>query len=156
MININDVRSGMCIKYNDGLYLVLDQQHVKPGKGSAFVRTKLKNVHTGANIDVTFNAGIKVEKAILNKKEMQYLYNSGDDYIFMDMEDYSQIEVKKETLGNTVNYLKENLERVRVEPKKIVMGGLTFLEPIIFLELKDGSIMRFFRLDLDLEKWEDE
>ena len=104
MININDVRSGMCIKYNDGLYLVLDQQHVKPGKGSAFVRTKLKNVHTGANIDVTFNAGIKVEKAILNKKEMQYLYNSGDDYIFMD------IEVKKETLGNTVNYLKENLE----------------------------------------------
>ena len=110
MININDVRSGMCIKYNDGLYLVLDQQHVKPGKGSAFVRTKLKNVHTGANIDVTFNAGIKVEKAILNKKEMQYLYNSGDDYIFMDMEDYSQIEVKKETLGNTVNYLKENLE----------------------------------------------
>ena len=95
MININDVRSGMCIKYNDGLYLVLDQQHVKPGKGSAFVRTKLKNVHTGANIDVTFNAGIKVEKAILNKKEMQYLYNSGDDYIFMDMEDYSQIEVKE-------------------------------------------------------------
>ena len=110
MININDVRSGMCIKYNDSLYLVLDQQHVKPGKGSAFVRTKLKNVHTGANIDVTFNAGIKVEKAILNKKEMQYLYNSGNDYIFMDMEDYSQIEVKKETLGNTVNYLKENLE----------------------------------------------
>lgn len=109
MINVNDFKTGMTIAFEGNIYQVLEFQHVKPGKGAAFVRSKLKNLRTGANLDYTFAAGIKVEKAIVDKTEVEYLYNSGDTYVFMNMETYEQLELKKEQLGDDVNYLKENL-----------------------------------------------
>lgn len=110
MINVNDFKTGITISFEGNIYQVIEFQHVKPGKGAAFVRSKLKNLRTGANIDYTFAAGIKVEKAIVDKMAVQYLYNTGDTYVFMNMDTYEQIELKKEQLGNDVNYLKENLE----------------------------------------------
>lgn len=110
MINVNDFKTGVTIVVDDNPYQVIEFQHVKPGKGPAFVRTKLKNLRTGANIDYTFNAGIKVERALVEKKPMQYLYNAGDIYVFMDMETYEQIEINKQILEGYIDYLKENLE----------------------------------------------
>lgn len=110
MLNINDVKIGMSIKYDGNVYTVLETQHVKPGKGAAFVKAKVRNIKTGSIIEETFNSSAKVEQAILNKKKMSYLYHEGDDYYFMDLDDYSQISVKKDILGKNVNYLKENSE----------------------------------------------
>lgn len=110
MMNVNDFKNGMTIKLDGHIFQVIEFQHVKPGKGSAFVRSKLKNLRTGATIDYTFNAGIKVETARIEKKTMQYLYNSGNDYVFMNMSDYSQTEIDKSNFEEEVKYLKENLE----------------------------------------------
>lgn len=110
MINVNDFKTGITISFEGNLYQVLEFQHVKPGKGAAFVRSKLKNLRTGANIDYTFPAGIKVEKAVVDKTTVQYLYNAGEQYVFMNMETYEQIELSKQQLGDNVDYLKENLE----------------------------------------------
>ena len=93
MINVNDIKNGMTILYEGNIYQVIEFQHVKPGKGSAFVRTKLKNLRTNSTIDITFNAGIKIEKAHVTKNELQYLYNQGDIYVFMDNNTYEQIEI---------------------------------------------------------------
>ena len=109
MVNVNDFKNGMTIKIDGSLFSILEFQHVKPGKGPAFVRTKLKNLRTGATIDHTFNAGIKVETARIEKKAMQFLYQSGEDYVFMNMDDYSQIELNKKSLGDDAKYLEENL-----------------------------------------------
>lgn len=92
------------------IYQVLEFLHVKPGKGPAFIRTKIKNLRTGATIEKTFNTNIKLEKAIIDKQNAQYLYNSGDVYNFMNMETYEQIELTKEQLGDDALLLKENLE----------------------------------------------
>lgn len=110
MINVNDFKTGITIKYEGNIYTVIEFQHVKPGKGAAFVRTKLKNLRTGSTIEITFNSAVKVELARIEKKQMQFLYTSGEDYIFMNMNDYSQVELKKELLGDDVKYLKENLD----------------------------------------------
>lgn len=110
MINVNDFKTGVTIVVDDNIFQVIEFQHVKPGKGPAFVRTKLKNLRTGANIDYTFTAGIKVERALVEKKAMQYLYNTGDIYVFMNMETYEQIEINKQLLEANIDYLKENLE----------------------------------------------
>ena len=110
MINVNDFKNGMTIKVDNNLFIVLEFQHVKPGKGPAFVRTKLKNLRTGSTIDHTFNAGIKVETARIEKKPMQFLYQSGSDYVFMNMNDYSQVEINESNIGNDTKYLKENLD----------------------------------------------
>ncbi len=110
MINVNEFKTGVTIIVDGNLYQVIEFLHVKPGKGPAFVRTKLKNLRTGANIEHTFNAGIKVEKAMVDKKEMQYLYNTGDSYVFMNMETYEQVELNKKQLEDEIPYLKENLE----------------------------------------------
>jgi len=109
MINVNDFKNGMTIKIDNNIFQILEFQHVKPGKGPAFVRTKLKNLKTGATIDNTFNAGIKVETARIEKKDMQFLYSMSNTYYFMNMEDYEQIEVPESSLGNDKNYLKENM-----------------------------------------------
>ena len=109
MINVNDFKNGVTIKIDGGLFQVLEFQHVKPGKGPAFVRTKLKNLRTGATIDHTFNAGIKIETARIDKKNMQFLYSEGENYVFMNMEDYSQIELSKKTLGDDTKFLVENV-----------------------------------------------
>lgn len=110
MINVNDFKNGMTIKFEGNIYTIIEFQHVKPGKGSAFVRTKLKNLRTGATIDYTFNAGIKVETARIERKPMQYLYNVGNMYTFMNMNDYSQVEIDASKLGDDVKFLKENLD----------------------------------------------
>ena len=110
MINVNDFKTGMTIKYEGNIYTVIEFQHVKPGKGAAFVRTKLKNLRSGSTIEITFNSSVKVEMARIEKKPMQFLYTSGDDYVFMNMNDYSQIEINAKNIGDDVKYLKENLD----------------------------------------------
>ncbi len=110
MINVNDFKTGMTIKYEGNLYTVIEFQHVKPGKGAAFVKTKLKNLRTGSTIEITFNSSVKVEPARIEKKPMQFLYSTGDDYTFMNMNDYSQVELNKSLLGDDVKFLKENLD----------------------------------------------
>ena len=109
MINVNDFKTGVTILFNNSIFQVLEFQHVKPGKGSAFVKTKLKNLRTGAIIDNTFNAGIKVPTAHINKLKMQFLYASGSTYTFMNMETYEQIEIPASHLGDDAKFLKENL-----------------------------------------------
>ena len=110
MININDIKNGMTIGYDGCIYQIIEFLHVKPGKGPAFVRTKLKNLRTGATIEKTFNSNIKVEKIHIDKQEMQFLYSSGDTYTFMNMETYEQVELSKDQLGDDVNYLKDGLD----------------------------------------------
>ena len=110
MVNVNDFKTGMTIKVDGNIYTVIEFQHVKPGKGAAFVRTKLKNIRTGATIEITFNSATKVETAHIEKKPMQFLYAQGDEYVFMNMNDYSQVEINKENIKDDIKYLKENLE----------------------------------------------
>jgi elongation factor P len=106
-ISTNDLKNGMALDLPEGLMTVVEFQHVKPGKGGAFVRTKLKNVRTGAVLDKTFRADEKVQHAVIDKREMQYLYREGSDYVFMDNESYDQLHVAAATLGAATNYLKE-------------------------------------------------
>ena len=106
-VSTNDLKNGMCLDLPEGLVQVQEFQHVKPGKGGAFVRTTLKNVRTGANIDKTFRASEKVEQAIIDRREFQYLYHDGLNYVFMDQETYDQIEVSADTLGEATNFLVE-------------------------------------------------
>lgn len=110
MININDIKNGMTVVIDGNIYLILEFLHVKPGKGPAFVRIKLRNLRTGSTIEQTFNTNIKFEKAIIEKKPMQYLYSNGDMYNFMNMETYEQIDLAKENLGDNAKFLKEGLE----------------------------------------------
>ncbi|MDP6281726.1 MAG: elongation factor P [Acidimicrobiales bacterium] len=107
IITTNDLKNGMTLELDDTLFSVVEFQHVKPGKGHAFVRTTLKNSRTGAVIDRTFRAGEKVERAIIDKRAMQFLYRDGTDYVFMDTETYDQLTVSPETLGEASQYLVE-------------------------------------------------
>ncbi|MGI6620062.1 MAG: elongation factor P [Bacillota bacterium] len=109
MISTNDFRTGVTIEVDGQPWIVIDFQHVKPGKGSAFVRTKLKNVITGAVLEKTFSAGERVPRARIERREAQYLYSVGDDYTFMDVNTYDQTTISKETLGEGILYLKENM-----------------------------------------------
>jgi elongation factor P len=104
----NDLKNGVVLNLDGQLWAVVEFQHVKPGKGGAFVRTKLKNVLTGKVVDKTFNAGIKVETATVDRREMQYLYRDGEDWVFMDTTSYDQIPVPDATVGEAANYLLEN------------------------------------------------
>ena len=108
MVNINDIKNGMTILVDGNIYQVLDFQHVKPGKGAAFVKAKLKNLRTGAIYEQTFNSSIKVEKAMIEKKTMQYLYDNGGSYVFMNMNDYSQVELPVSQIEEESKYLTEN------------------------------------------------
>ena len=110
MINVNDFKTGMTIKFEGNLYTIIEFQHVKPGKGAAFVRTKMKDLRSGSTIEHTFNSATKVELARIEKKPMQFLYKSGEDYVFMNMDDYSQVEINTVKLGNDTKFLKENLD----------------------------------------------
>lgn len=114
MISSNDFRPGVTIQYNNGLWQIVEAMHVKPGKGSAFVRAKLKNVESGNTLEQTFRAGEKLPQAIIEKLEMQYLYKSGENYTFMDTANYEQIEVTAEQVGDPVEFLKEGLESIQV------------------------------------------
>lgn len=110
MVNVNDIKNGMTIEVDGNIYTILEFQHVKPGKGAAFVKMKLKNLRTGSIIEQTFNSSTKVGKAMIEKKTMQYLYNDGNNYVFMDMNDYSQIELPLSQIKEESKFLTENLE----------------------------------------------
>ncbi|MGI6147780.1 MAG: elongation factor P [Firmicutes bacterium] len=109
MISVNDLRTGLTIEYEGDIYTVVEFLHVKPGKGAAFVRTKLKNIRTGSTQEITFRAGEKVSRAHIETRQMQYLYNTGDEYYFMDTETYDQITLAKDDLGDAPKYLLENM-----------------------------------------------
>ena len=110
MISTNDLKNGITIEVDGAIFVVLNTEHVKPGKGAAIVKAKLKNLRTGAIYEQTFNAGIKVATARIEKQLMQYLYNMNDVYYFMNMDSYEQLELAKEAVGDDANFLKENLE----------------------------------------------
>ncbi len=106
-VSTNDLKNGMTLDLPEGLFCGVEFQHVKPGKGGAFVRTKLKNVRTGAVLERTYRADEKLEQAIIDKREMQYLYADGSDYVFMDNSSYDQLQVGGSALGEATRYLKE-------------------------------------------------
>ncbi len=112
MATTNDLKNGMTLDIDGQLWTVVEFQHVKPGKGPAFVRTKLKNVLSGKVVEKTFNAGIKVDVAILERREMQFLYKDGEDFVFMDSSSYDQMTIPGETVGESANYMLENTDAV--------------------------------------------
>ncbi len=111
-ISTSDFRNGMTLVLDKGLFTIVEFQHVKPGKGSAFVRTTIKNARTGAVLDRTFRSGEKMEQAEIDKRDMQFLYRDGEDYVFMDTETYEQSNVPPDSLGDSVNYIVESMDVV--------------------------------------------
>lgn len=107
-ITTNDLKNGITLNIESTLYTVVEFQHVKPGKGGAFVRTRLRNLRTGNMLDRTFNAGVRVEQAILQKSDMQFVYRDGDDYVFMDTQTFDQVNINPVALGDASDYLVEN------------------------------------------------
>jgi elongation factor P len=108
----NDLKNGIVLNIDGQLWTVIDFQHVKPGKGGAFVRTKLKNVLSGKVVDKTFNAGVRVETANVDKRDMQYLYKDADDYIFMDLDSFDQINISAQVVGDNSKWLLENQKAI--------------------------------------------
>ena len=125
MISVNDFKTGVTVELEGVVYQVVEFQHVKPGKGAAFVRAKLKNVKSGGSIEKTFRGGEKVHKAHLDKREMQYLYKDGDSYVFMDNENYEQLTISPEAMGSGAKWLLENMN----------IGVLLYNEDIMGIEL---------------------
>lgn len=112
MATTNDLKNGMVLNLDGQLWTVVEFLHVKPGKGPAFVRTKLKNVLSGKTLDKTFNAGVKVDTATVDKRDMQYLYKDGEDFVFMDTSTYDQITVTKDTVGDAANFMLEGQDAI--------------------------------------------
>ncbi|MBR3448308.1 MAG: elongation factor P [Oscillospiraceae bacterium] len=131
MISAGDFRNGMTFEMDGQVVQVIEFQHVKPGKGAAFVRTKYKNVITGAVVETSFNPTAKFPTAFVERKDMQYSYNDGDLYYFMDMETYEQIPISKDVIGNALDFVKEE-EIVKVLSYK---GNVFGIEPPFFVEL---------------------
>lgn len=138
MATTNDLKNGTVLNIDGQLWTVIEFQHVKPGKGGAFVRTKLKNVLSGKVVDRTFNAGTKVETANVDKRDMQYLYKDGTDYVFMDTSSYDQLNVPEATVGDVANYLLESQQAMvathdgsplYVELPPSVVLEITYTEP---------------------------
>lgn len=132
MISAGDFRNGVIFEMDSQVYKIVEFQHVKPGKGAAFVRTKLKNVITGAVLERTFNPTEKVQETQIDRKDMQYLYNDGEMYYFMDNETYEQLPLSKDELGDTLNYLLDNMVIKVLSYKGKVFG----VEPPMFVELE--------------------
>ena len=131
-ISTADFRNGMCIEYNNKLCTIVEFQHVKPGKGGAFVRTKLRDIKTGRVVDYTFNAGTKFDSVRLETKKMQFLYSDGTDFNFMDMSSFEQLSIPAETVGSAANWLKENDEATLM----YAADELISIEPPMFVELE--------------------
>jgi len=131
MASTNDLKNGMVLNIDGQLWAVVEFQHVKPGKGPAFVRTKLKNVESNKTVDKTFNAGTKVETATVDRRSMQYLYNDGSSYVFMDVQSYEQLEISPEIVGGAANFLLENQEVVVATNE----GRVLFIEMPASVEL---------------------
>ena len=134
-ISTNDLKNGMALDLPEGLMTVVEFQHVKPGKGGAFVRTKLKNARTGAVLDRTYRADEKLPLAVIDKREMQFLYREGTDYVFMDNETYEQLHVAADNVGNAVSFLKEGDTAVLPMYNDAVIG--VDLPAAVELEVKD-------------------
>ncbi|MBE6464506.1 MAG: elongation factor P [Eggerthellaceae bacterium] len=131
-ISTADFKNGMCINYNGKACTIVEFQHVKPGKGGAFVRTKLRDIRTGRVVEYTFNAGTKFDAIRLETKKLQYLYNDGGDYNLMDMETYEQISIPADIVGDAAKWLKENDEASLLYAD----GDLVSIEPQMFVELE--------------------
>ncbi|MDR2113765.1 MAG: elongation factor P [Bifidobacteriaceae bacterium] len=138
MATTNDLKNGLVLNLDGQLWTVVEFQHVKPGKGGAFVRTKLKNVLTGKVVDKTFNAGLKVDTATVDKRDMQYLYRDGESFVFMDKDTYDQINVTEVTVGEAANFLLEGQDAIvathdsvplYVELPAAVVLEITYTEP---------------------------
>jgi elongation factor P len=138
MATSNDLKNGLVLNIDGQLWTVIEFQHVKPGKGAAFVRSKLKNILSGKVVDRTFNAGVKVETANVDKRDMTYLYNDGEGFVFMDKDNYDQVMLTAETVGDAVNYMLENQDAVvamhegnpiYVELPASVVLEVTYTEP---------------------------
>jgi elongation factor P len=132
MATTNDLKNGMVLNIDGQLWSVVEFQHVKPGKGPAFVRTKLKNVESNKTVDKTFNAGTKVETATVDRRTMQYLYNDGNSYVFMDVQSYEQLEVPPEIVGNAKSFLLENQDVIIATNE----GRVLFIELPASVELQ--------------------
>ncbi len=132
MIVAGDFRNGVTFELDNNIFQIIEFQHVKPGKGAAFVRTKMKNIVTGATVERTFNPTDKMPKAHIERKDMQYLYNDGDLYYFMDVESYEQLPINKSAIGNSLDLVKEN-DVVRILSHK---GNVFGIEPPTFVELE--------------------
>lgn len=148
MISVNDFRTGLTIEVDNGIWQVIDFQHVKPGKGAAFVRSKLRNLRTGAIQEKTFRAGEKVAKAHIENRKMQYLYANGDQHVFMDQETYDQIELAAAQIERELKFLKENMdvhimtyqtETIGVELPNTVTLEVTETEPGIKGDTASGG-----------------
>ncbi len=122
MISSNDFRPGVTIEFDGNVWQIVDFQHVKPGKGAAFVRAKMKNIQTGAVVERTFNPGEKLPKAHIDRRDMQYLYETDEEYNFMDNENFEQIVMTSEQLGTAKNFLKENMSIEVMFFQGIVIG----------------------------------
>ena len=138
MATTNDLKNGMTLNLDGQLWTVVEFQHVKPGKGPAFVRTKLKQVLTGKVVDKTFNAGVKIEVAILEKREMNFLYKEGEDFVFMDNKTFDQMNISAATVGDSAQYMLENTEAIvaihennplYIELPASVVLTITYTEP---------------------------
>ncbi|HRB99752.1 MAG TPA: elongation factor P [Dermatophilaceae bacterium] len=138
MATTNDLKNGLVLTIDGQLWTVVEFQHVKPGKGPAFVRTKLKNVMSGKVVDRTFNAGVKVETTTVDKRTMQYLYQDGTDYVFMDTSTYDQLHVSSEVVGSSADYMLENQDAIvathegvplYIELPASVVLEITYTEP---------------------------
>src|ERR687893_242657 len=132
MATTNDLKNGMGLNLDGQLWSVTEFQHVKPGKGGAFVRTTLKNVLSGKNVDKTFNAGTKVETATVDRRTMQYLYNDGTSFVFMDVQSYDQLEISPEIVGDAAHFLLENQEAIVATNE----GRVLFIEMPASVELE--------------------
>ncbi len=122
VVSTNDLKTGMTVEIDHNLFQIVDFQHVKPGKGPAFVRSTLRNSRTGAVIDRTFRAGEKLERAMIDKREMQYLYNDGAAYVFMDNSTFDQMNITPESLGDAANYLVETSNAVMLMHGTEIIG----------------------------------
>ena len=132
MVSAGDFRNGLTIEYEGNVYQVIEFQHVKPGKGAAFVRTKLKNIKSGGVVEKTFRPTEKCPQAHIERKEMQYLYSDGDLYHFMDVETYDQIALSEDQVGETLKFVKEN-EMVKILSHN---NEVFAMEPPLFVELE--------------------
>jgi len=143
MISAGDFRNGVTFELDGQVFQIVEFQHVKPGKGAAFVRTKLKNIITGATVERTFNPSDKMENAHIERKDMQFMYNDGDLYYFMDTETYDQIPLNSQTVGDTLRFVKEEVVVKVLSFKNNVFG----IEPPFFVELKVTETEPGFRGD---------
>ncbi len=132
MVDAGSFRNGVTIEYENNIWQIIEFQHVKPGKGAAFVRTKLKNIKTGGVIEKSFRPTEKFEEARIDRKDMQYLYNDGDLYYFMDQDTYDQIALSADQIGTALKFVKEN-ELVKICSHK---GEVFSVEPPLFVELE--------------------